>query len=287
MSRKVLTGVLIVFVFLFVGPALFSQRAYQNKIDAAGTKLTRIETLVSKVETQKLISLALLEEVENTTRELAADMREAFAAAVADAKSFAETKGQSGTIVSLQELENKTGPKLQTRVKAVESKTKVIDGKIPTGEILFDRTILQSMSSSELVAFTNSLAPTGVQKYRAQFPDLFKNEPEPAPWNEEGRGPAEGVEESCPPFEATLTGTADSSEPAASGAGAAALGCVAPCVAQNWTTCISCLIGVGLKGEQMANEFDNCWENCADKSTKWKRFWCRFGCAAKLIAQIL
>jgi hypothetical protein len=279
MLKKSFFVVFVVSVLVLASAMVYAQKGYKESIGHAGNLLLHVESLVGQVESQKLISQSISKDLEDSLHDYAKEFMAAFEGALAEGKSFAESKGKSGAIASLQEFEKKTGPEQQKRVKSLESRTIIINDKIPRGEIMYDRSIVSQMSGKEIDDFQASLTPAAREKYRKTFPDIFKS-PDPA-----GAGPWEESRESIF-VAASLPGEMTSSS-VVSGGGAAALACAAPCVAQNWPSCISCLVNAGLKGIEIANQFDSCWDDCAGKSTKWKRFWCRVGCVAVLIAKIL
>jgi lipopolysaccharide export LptBFGC system permease protein LptF len=55
--------------------------------------------------------------------------------------------------------------------------------------------------------------------------------------------------------------------------------CVAPCIAQNWAACASCILRNVPAGIQQYNQFANCWNNCRGF---WKWF-CRAKCLANFV----
>lgn len=55
--------------------------------------------------------------------------------------------------------------------------------------------------------------------------------------------------------------------------------CIAPCIAQNWAACATCIIRNVPAGIQQYNQFRNCWDNCRGF---WKWF-CRAKCLATFV----
>lgn len=55
--------------------------------------------------------------------------------------------------------------------------------------------------------------------------------------------------------------------------------CLAPCLAQNWAACATCIIRNVPAGIQQYNQFRNCWDNCRGF---WKWF-CRAKCLATFV----
>lgn len=55
--------------------------------------------------------------------------------------------------------------------------------------------------------------------------------------------------------------------------------CIAPCIAQNWAACATCILRNVPAGIQHYNQFRNCWNNCGGF---WKWF-CRAKCLATFV----
>lgn len=55
--------------------------------------------------------------------------------------------------------------------------------------------------------------------------------------------------------------------------------CIAPCIAQNWVACATCILRNVPAGIQHYNQFRNCWNNCGGF---WKWF-CRAKCLATFV----
>lgn len=55
--------------------------------------------------------------------------------------------------------------------------------------------------------------------------------------------------------------------------------CIAPCIAQNWGACATCILRNVPAGIQQYNQFRNCWDNCRGF---WKWF-CRAKCLATFV----
>lgn len=285
----------LVLVFLAATTPGYSQ-SFQDRVRANWSSLTQLEGVVSRIESQKLLSLQSDKDIDRLMYEYAQGMRATFEAALNDAKLLADSKGAKGSYEPLDQFE-KGEPEHRRRIDALGGRFNSLDTKIPTGEIVLDRPLLQTFSPSEFVNFKNSLTEAARQKYQKLYVDLDFKQREPVPPAASGHGPNLNPGEATDnPLPAEDSGSAEPALGAASSGGTAAVPCSAPCVGSNWVACATCLANAGVKGVECWSNFDTCWSDCGTKYKykPTKKFMCRWiywdgkmGCVPKLVLCIL
>ena len=128
-----------------------------------GKPIAEIETILQRVETSKIVQLN--DEPFETLIDKLCDhwiegmKRERIAAGNDKNK--------------LNELQ-KVAKNHEIRLRAVENRIKVIEGKIKTGEIRLSKPVLQTMNQTEIEEFRKFLLPDALNQYEKLHPEIFK-----------------------------------------------------------------------------------------------------------------
>lgn len=272
-------------------PAMKLSPAFKAQLDPLGMKLSNIETLLGRVEGQKLVTERDSEDLGKTMFEYAQGMKAAFDAALKEAELAANSKGKQGSVASLKHFED-TAKGHEARLKAVEAKTQAIEAQLKTGTVKLDRVQLQKLSPADREEFERFLAPQGLQEMRKLHPDLFKSLPHLQPGRMKPMTPGSSLK----PFDGTQVAGAVagfcSALPEQIGAflispAEAALGvpCIAPCAAQNWAACAACIVAAGPAAIQAWNTFAGRWNGCGKCWKPWT-WWCKAKALTALIAKL-
>jgi len=200
-------------------------------------------------------------------------MKAAFEAALKDAERAANSQGREGNVGPLDNFE-KTAKAHERRMRGLESKITAIQGKIKTGEIKLDKSLLMKMTPTERGEFQSFLTPRGLRLHQQQHPDLFR----PGPLRDgfllkplDEILLASAFSRFCRALPEQLSTFFVSPAEAA-----VAVGCIAPCIAKNWGLCSTCVVGAGTAAISAYNSFVGCWNGCG--SCKWYKPW---NCACK------
>jgi hypothetical protein len=260
---KKLVCLLVVISFSLIGVAVLAQPkdvgrldpAFKAKMDLAEPKLKAVESLVRKIESEKLITEKDSDDLHNAMYGYAEDMKTAADEALKDAEKAANTKGKEGNVANLKSFEERAKAD-EVRVKGVEKKVTDIEGAVKDGIIKLDRPILQKMTPSEREDFKKFLKPKGLKEMERQHPDIFKS----------GAKPGDNLDLFARAHvESALTGFCSSLpnqignffvSPAEA---AICWPCVAPCLARNWTACLTCIVSKGPVIIAEWNKFVRCW----------------------------
>jgi len=291
MSKK-LFSLLVAISFLLIGVTVFAQQkeimkpgvispAFKAKIDPAGLKLGAIESILSRVETQKLITDKDSEDLGKTMYEYAEAMKVALDEALKDAEEAAKSKGEKGSIESLKSFED-TAKAHEGKLKGIETKTKTIQDQLKIGTIRLDKPLLQKMTPVERKEFRKFLAPQGIKEMEKLHPDLFKPVEKPGASIEliEVTRIADNVQGFCSSLPEEISNFLVTPAEAA-----LAAGCIGPCIAKKWSECAACIAGKGPEARAAWNTFVSCWNGCGKCWKPWT-WWCKTKCLAKLIVKL-
>lgn len=293
MSKK-LISLFIALCFLMISVTVFAQQkeimkpgvispAFKAKIDPAGLKIGAIESILIRVETQKLITDKDSEDLGKTMYEYAEAMKAALDEALKDAEEAAKSKGEKGSTESLKSFED-TAKAHEARLKGIERKTKAIEGQLKMGTIRLDKPLLQKMAPVEMKEFRKFLSPEGNRQMEKMHPDLFKPGVPMKPGASlnliEMSQLADNVQGFCSSLPENISNFLVSPAEAA-----LAAGCIGPCIAKKWSECFACIAGKGPDAIKAWNTFLSCWNGCG---TCWKpwNWWCKAKCLAKFIVKL-
>jgi hypothetical protein len=158
-----------------IGYSTLSAQAAEDfklRLEANGEKLGRIEALLGRVESSKLIMQADSEGFGNSIHEYAEAMNAAADTALKEAEKAFQGKGGNANLLGDFE---RTAKAHATRVKQIEARTIQIDALLKVGTIKLDKPLLQKMSPQERGEFKQYLRPEGLKEMERLHPDLFKD----------------------------------------------------------------------------------------------------------------
>jgi hypothetical protein len=253
-----------------------SSQAVQLKLNTATSKLSSIETVLSKVESSKTISSAEAEQVSKQTFEYAENIKQALDTALQEASTLAETQGAKGNISSLETFE-KTEEANLPRLQNIEEKGKALQLKIQRGEIQLNKESLQQFSTNDKQNFFNQLESPARQIYIQQQPGVFKGIIV-APSRNLKSSDKFSIGSKLP----SATGVVGNNAPAPRLYAVAAAGCVGLAVRRDWSGLARCVVSAGGQATNIYNQFVSCWNSA---SGFWG-FFKKIGCVAQLIARI-
>lgn len=285
MSQKIITP-LIVLIFFFTIPS-FAEEKKQikpssvtkpvkvsqivvEKIKLSTTKLDEMERLFVEIETKQVLTLEGAEKLEKAMNDYAEAMITAFDAAQRDAEEYANSKGERGTIETLEFFE-RNAKVHESRLNKIESKADTIQNRFRDGKIKLDRALIQKLTPPELNDIKQHLSPQGIKEMEKLHPDIFKAPSKPGA--------------SLKPFDVSLLSFVLNLPEQVSNffVGQAearvAASCISPCVSRSWTNCYSCIASKGPEARQCVDDFRSCWKN----KCKWYKPWECAKCIGKLI----
>ncbi len=260
---KKLVCLLVVISFSLIGVTVLAQPkdvgrldpAFKAKMDLAEPKLKAVESLLKKMERDKLITEKDSDDLHNAMYGYAEDMKSASDEALKDAENAAKSEGREGNVANLKAFEERAKAD-EVRVKGVETKVKAIEGKVKNGIIKLDRPVLQKMTPSERGDFKKFLKPKGLKEMERQHPDIFKSGAKPGD-NLDLFARAD-VESALTDFCSSLPNEVSNFFVSPAEAYYAAQ-CIPPCWARNWSACIACIVSKGPIIIQAWNKFVSCW----------------------------
>lgn len=289
MSKR-LISLLVAISFLLTGVIVSAQpkeigvvppAAFKARIDAIGIKLEKLESILNKVENNKLIAVEDSEDFGKTGYEYAETMKAAFEEAFKDSEDFAKSEGKTGSIESLKSLEA-TAKAHELRLRAIEAKARSIEAQVKIGAIKFDKPLLQKMSPAEREELKRFMAPQGIKEMEKLHPDLFKPGMKPGASIEPVglTQLADNVQGFCMSLPEKISNFLITPAEAR-----LAAGCISPCLAKKWTECATCIASKGPEVRTAWNTFVSCWNGCGKcwKPTTW---WCKAKCLANFIAKL-
>ncbi|MBM3175792.1 MAG: hypothetical protein FJZ93_08760 [Chloroflexi bacterium] len=260
MLRKVLFAVTIGILLLTpaLGCARTSYEAQQlngdtsttkGALELAGGKLKYVITILSRIDTTKVITVADSQEFDKGIYDYASSMKAACDLALKDARDAAESRGEKGNVASLAAFED-VAKKHEGMVKNLADKAKAVDAQVRTGTIRPDKPLVIKMNSSEVKDFYDYLAPEGRKVMEQLYPTIFK-----PPTAEKGTSPR-------PEVALSRESELSAGESGISSAPVLAAGCVAVCQASAWTGCLSCIIGAGEAAKKAYDAFKRNYNAC-------------------------
>lgn len=209
------------------------------KMEKAGVHLAALEATLDKIEQSRVITPEDNESLDTNGLAMGDTLHEAFQEASRSTLDAAESEGKNGNVEDLAYFES-FEQNHTSRTEAIVVRTERIQKGIEDGTI--------------------------VLKQAPPTPVMIK-----AGFNRDTK----------PSLSPSLFETADSScLVAGSKSGSKILKpCVAPCLAQRWVDCATCILRNVPAGIEQYNQFRNCWNNC---SGFWKGF-CRAKCLATFV----
>lgn len=295
MSKKLIT-LFIALCFLMISATVFAQMkpeqakpvgpelkgviapVVKTNIESARIKLKTIESLYSKIEGQKQLSIADSNELMKLMDAYAKLMEDTFKAAIKDAEEYAKSEGKAGSIESLKFFETE-GKRLERITKDMETKAKRMELMAKDGTIKFDRASIDKMSPAELDDFQKFLTPKGLAVYQKLAPNKFPVPPDPggprgvkpgASLNlNETNQLAENVRYFCSSIPEQIINLF-----VAPAEAAVAAGCIGPCIARSWSSCLSCVAAAGSGAVRCVDEFRSCWGKIRWYNAWWRAPYC-------------
>ncbi len=266
------------------GTFRLTQKGVQLQLRSATATLGQLETLISNIDQNKLVTAAESEKISQRTFEYAQTIKSALDSALKDASTLAETQGAQGNITSLDAFE-KTEKANQPRLEQIELKVKSLERKIRSGAVRIDTVSIQQFTVPERREFLDSLEAPARRTYIKQQPILFK----PAVNLGVQRDSLKSIDKSsghslkfAPISTSPATAIFDGTSRPPSLYAVAAAPCVGLALARNWGALAACVVSAGSQATSIYNEFVGCW-NGASGWFKWLK---RSYCVARLIVRI-
>lgn len=209
------------------------------KMEKAETHLSALETTLAKIQESRVITPEDNETLDNNGLALGDTLYAAFQEASQSTLAAAESEGKNGNAEDLPYFES-FEQNHTSRTEAIVARTDGIQRGIEDG------TIILKQGPATPAKFTNA-------GYKSETKTSLSVSP----------GLSETADSSCGIIAAGSKSGSKVLKP-----------CIAPCIAQNWVECASCIIRNVPAGIQHYNQFRNCWNNCGGF---WKWF-CRAKC---------
>lgn len=258
--------------------------AVKARLDTLEIKLKNIESVVQRIEAQKMIKEGDAEALDRSMNEYAEGMRAAFDAANNDAAAAAKSQGKEGNVEHLRSFEA-TAKAHEQRTKALDAKSKGVQAQLKAGTVKLDRSLLQKMTPAQREEFKKHLDAPGLREMERTHPDLFKPGARP-PGSSlnlfDGNKLASAMADFCSLVPSKL-GSMFVGEAEAF----IAAPCVLPCGARNWSACASCVSNSNSLAIAAYNTFKSCSSNCG--TCAWYRPWgclCKTSCLAVFVAKL-
>jgi hypothetical protein len=288
---------LTVVCFLSISVIAFAQQkqatkpapTFKDRLDSAGLKLNAIDSIITKIEQRKLITVGDDESFEKGLKDYAENTFAALEIAFKDARLFGDTEGKQGTIATLKTFED-TIKAQEPKIRQIQDKIPTIQAQIRTGAVKLDKPLIQQMTPADRDEFKKYVVPEASKDLEKAYPDLFpekKSEiPEPGKKFElslnldEVNQFAQKVEDFCSSIPEEI-GNLFVSKAEAS----VAIGCVAVCTADvSKAACAACVLMGSAAAVDAYNYFNKKYKGCC--GCKWYKPNC-CACKAYYIAVFL
>ncbi|HLL99499.1 MAG TPA: hypothetical protein VK400_00455 [Pyrinomonadaceae bacterium] len=210
-------------------------------MEKAEAHLAALETTLAKIEESRVITPADNETLDNNGLALGDTLYAAFQEASQSTLAAAESEGKNGNAEDLPYFESFE----QNHTSRTEDLVVRTD-RIQKG--IEDGTIILKQGPATPAKFTKA-------GYKSETKTSLSMSP----------GLSETADASCGIVAAGSKSGSKVLKP-----------CIAPCIAQNWVDCASCIIRSVPAGIQHYNDFRNCWNNCGG-------FW-KWACRVKCLA---
>lgn len=145
--------------------ATSNEPQFSRQKDDLDDMLGRLESLVNKVDTKKIITV----EDDVDMNELLDKYPEKMNALDEEASRDQQMNRQFIDLLAPH----------QRRMKALHSKLTSIESQAKAAKIVPDRSFLQRFSSTELQEYKNFLSSEGLSRMRQMYPEIFKKQPDP------------------------------------------------------------------------------------------------------------
>lgn len=217
----------------------------RQKMERAEVHLSALESTLTKIEESRVITPEDNYALDSNGLALGDTLYAAFQEASQSTLDAAESQGRSGNAQDLPYFESFEENHVR-RTEAIAARTDQIQRGIEDGSIILKSGPAGAGATAE------------AKMTKASF-NKSETKPVMSP------GLAETANLSCG-VEGSKTGASSK----------VLKPCIAPCIAQNWAECASCIIRSVPAGVNYYNQFRSCWNNCSG-------FW-KWACRAKCLA---
>lgn len=248
-----------------------------SKISNAKNLLSSLERHIESIHSQKRIAKTDNDTFARLMDDYDTAIYHAFEASMRDAQDAAKSEGKIGSMASMKEFENSIHLQ-QSTLNKLKSRTDEIDGSIRQGRIIIDRTILNSLSPTELEEVHRDLTPAAIKHYKGIFDNKIKPGVKPGAKLLDNDNLTNGLLSFCSMIPEKvgnfLIAPADA---------AVAAGCIGVCTATNFLVapCLSCVVAASGAAYTAYQDRKRCYKECR---TSWWPKGCRVGCTTIFIA---
>jgi hypothetical protein len=220
----------------------------RQKMEKAEVHLSALEATLTRIEETRVITPEDNNALDSNGLALGDTLYAAFDEASQSTLDAAESEGRSGNAQDLPYFESFEENHV-SRTEAIAARTEQIQRGIDSGEIILKQ------------------SPTTLAPSEAKMTKVGYNKSEIKP-SLSPAGLAETADFTCGVAGSKTGSSSKVLKP-----------CIAPCIAQNWAECASCIIRSVPAGINYYNQFRNCWNNCGG-FWKWA---CRVKCVAVFV----